>query len=482
MPTPAESSYKTKLFPLLSVMDSRDYTGTYDDLALNCLTEIVKTDEGTQVTLLKRDGSEEIIASTGTGVVRGLYHWNANYKLFVSIGVDIYVYNALNFALITVLTPGFAAGTSKVGFCNYLYEDGTEVIIVTDGTVLATIEADNTVTTSATVAATVGTHVPSPLYYDGYLVLVKSGTGDAYNSDLNDPLVWTAGNFITAEITPDTITDISRLNNYFILFGQGSIEYFYNAGNPTGTPFARNDVFVKLIGLLEGSIVSYGNQLFIVGRKNESVPEVFMLEDFKLEPISTPAIRRWLLTVGETVNGFLLSMNGHDLYVLQSASRCYYYDIATKLWGRLGFQSDSADFPITHSYIIDGLYGQESIFVTSLNNSVLRFNSEIYQDDEIDFHVIFRTKRMDFGTNQNKFMSSLAILADRSPSVGSIDVEYTDNDFMTYSTPRTIDLAQERPNAQQWGRFRSRAFKFTYTSDNPLRIRTVEISYNKGVH
>ena len=77
-------------------------------------------------------------------------------------------------------------------------------------------------------------------------------------------------------------------------------------------------------------------------------------------------------------------------------------------------------------------------------------------------------------------MSSLAILADRSPSVGSIDVEYTDNDFMTYSTPRTINLAQERPNAQQWGRFRARALRFTYTSDDPLRIRSVEVDLNMG--
>lgn len=481
MPTSADSSYITKTFPLLSILDSRDSNGLYDSLALNCLAEIIK-DEGEepQINLLKRDGTEEIIASTGTGVVRGLYHWNSNNRLYVAIGTSIYVYNALDFSLLTTLVPGFALDTTKVGFHDYLYEDGTSVVIATDGTVLIQIEADHTVTASATVAAVVGTHIPTPIYYDGYLLLVKSGTGDCYNSDVDAPLDFTAGNFITAEISPDTVIDIARINNYFVLFGQGSIEYFYDAANPTGTPFARNDVFVKLSGLLQSSLVSYGNQLYIAGRKNEAVPEVYVLEDFKLTTISTPAIRRWLLTVGDTVYGFLLSMNGHDLYVLQGANRCYYYDITTQLWGRLGYQSSTSDFPLTHAYTIDGLYGQESIFATNIDNAIQRFNADVYQDNEEDFSVVFRTKKMDFGTNHNKFMSSLTIWADRAPFVGSIDVETTDNDYVTYSTPRTLNLSHERPNGQQWGRFRNRAFRFTYTEDAPLKIRKIEIDFNMG--
>lgn len=481
MPTPVNSTYETKNFPLLSMLDSRDYTGLYDDVALNCLTEIVKGTEGEQVSILKRDGTEEVIASTGGGIVRGLFHWNGQNKVFVAIGADIYIYNSTDFSLIATKLAAFTLATTAVGFCSYLYEDGTSVVMCTDGTTLNKITTANAIAASGTVAATVGTHVPRPIYYDGYLLLVKSGTGDCYNSDVNDPMTWTSGNFITAEISPDTITDIARINNYFILLGQESIEYFYDNANPTGTPFGRNDVFVKLSGLVSGSVVSYGNQIFIVGRKNEAVPEVFVLEDFKLTPISTPAIRRWLLTVGATVHGFLLSMNGHDLYVLQAASRCYYYDITSQLWGRLSYKSSTSDFPITTAYIIDGVYGQESIFTTSGDNSVQRFNSEVYQDNEVDFSVIFRTRRMNFGTNNNKFMSSMVIWADRAPSVGSIDVQVTDDDYQTYNTARSIDLAHERPNAQQWGRFRTRAFKFTYTEDAPLRIRNIEIDYNTGV-
>lgn len=474
-------SYKTETFPLLSVMDSREYSSVYDDLALNVLTEIVKNGENPQISIIKRDGTEEVIATTGTGVVRGLFHWHAQNKLYVAIGADIRIYNTTDFSLVATLAAAFSLATTKIGFCTYLYEDGTQVVICTNGTTLNRITSANAISSSGTVAATVGTHVPTPIYYDGYLLLVKSGTGDCYNSDLNDPMTWTAGNFITAEINPDTITDIARINNYFVLFGDESIEYFYDAGNPTGTPFARNDVFVKLVGLVDDSIVSYGNQLFMVGRRNASVPEAFVLEDFKITPISTPAIRRWLLTVGTSVQGFMLSMNGHDLYVLRGNSRCYYYDTTTELWGRLSYQGSTTDFPFTYATIITSSYGQESIFSIEADNSIQRFNADVYQDDGVNFSAIFRTKRMSFGTNNNKFMSDIVIWADRAPSVGSIDVQYSDNDYETFSTARTIDLDHERADAPQWGRFRTRSFKFTYTSDNPLRIRTIEVGLNMGV-
>lgn len=481
MPTPTDT-YKTETLPLLSTLDSREGTAAYDDLSVNAITEVIKMGEDTQISIIKRDGTEEIIATTGSGVVRGIFFWHQQNKLFVAIGDDIYIYQAPAFTLAATLTSAFTLATTEVGFCSYLYADGTQVVMCTDGTTLNKITTANAIAASATVAATVGTHVPHPVYYDGYLLLVKSQTGDCYNSDLDDPTTWTAGNFITAEINPDVVIDVSRINNYFILFGTESIEYFYNAGNPTGTPFARHDVFVKLTALVYDSVVNYGNQLFMVGRRNATTAEVFILEDFKMTDISTPAIRRWLLPLGNAIRGYILSMNGHDLYVLRGGGKCYYYDITTKLWGQLSYQGDAADFPITYSAIIGTSPGNASLFSIDTDNSIQRFDADIYQDDGVDFSVVFRTKRMSFGTYSNKFMSGMTVWADRSPSVGSIDVQYSDDDYATWSTAKTIDLDHEKPDASQWGRFRSRAFKFTYTSDNPLRIRTVEISYNEGVH
>jgi hypothetical protein len=482
MPTQVNSTYTTKVIPLLSVYDSREYNNNYDSLAFNLIPEIVKTVDGTEIHMVKRDGSEEIIPSISAVDVRGIFYWSGYNKIFVSIDTNIYIYNASNYALITTLAGAFASATSKVGFCSYLYEDGTSVVMCTDGTTLNKITSANAISSSASVVTTVGTHLPTPLYYDGYLLLVKNGTGDCYNSEVDDPTTWTPGNFITAEISPDIVTNISRINNYFILFGKSSIEYFYDVGNPTGTPFARNDVFVKLTGCNTESIVQHGNQLYLVGNKLNASPEVFMLEDFKLTSISTPAIRRWLLSAGITINGFIVSINGHDLYILQApGSRCYYYDITSQLWGRLGWQSSSDDFPITNTLLTDTGVQTETVFTISGNNALYKFTPILYQDDGVNYKCILRTDPENFGTNNQKFMSSLVVWADRIPSVGSIDIQYTDNDYASYSTARTIILDHERPNAQQWGRFRTRAFKFTYTSDNPLRIRKIETDINIGI-
>ena len=481
MPTPVNSTYTTKVIPLLSIYDSRDASGNYDSLAFNLLPEIYKTADGTEIQMVKRHGTEEVIASISVDSPRGLFYWEGQSKLFVSIDTDIYIYDSTTYTLITTLLAAFATGTSDVGFCEYLYEDGTSCVMCSDGTTLNKITTANAISASSTVAATVGTHLPKPIYYDGYLILAKSNTGDCYNSDPNDPMTWTAGNFITGEINPDTIVDISKINNYFVLFGQSSIEYFYDAGNPTGTPFARNDVFVKHAGLLAESLAQHGNQIYIAGFKVGSLPEVYVLEDFKLTPISTPPIRRWITSIGYTVNGYLISINGHDLYVLQGGGSCFYYDITSQLWGRLGWQDSTSDFPITKVTIITGQLGEESVFAIPDCSAIHRFTPHLYQDTGIDYTCILRTDPENYGTNNNKFMSSLVVWADRSPSVGSIGVQTTDDDYATYSTIRYINLDHERPNAQQWGRFRTRALKLTYTSNDPLRLRRIEADINIGI-
>ena len=74
------------------------------------------------------------------------------------------------------------------------------------------------------------------------------------------------------------------------------------------------------------------------------------------------------------------------------------------------------------------------------------------------------TDKFNFGTNNQKFMLALTIDADRCDNFiasNFINISVTDDDYITYNTPRSLELNQERPNLQQWGRFRNRALKIT---------------------
>lgn len=486
MPTPVNSTYETKPIPLLYDYNARTVPNPnlVDSVMVNMVPEVVRnqiTGEN-EIHIIKRDGGKQVIASTGTGVVRGMFFWKDYSKIFICIGQDCYVYSD-TYVLITTLVNIVPAGTSAVGFTDFLYSTGIATVLITDGTVLSEISATNIVTVCVDPDLPVP-HLPTPKYYDGYLLLVKSTTGDCYNSDLDAPLVWTPGNFITAEIRPDNVSGIAVLNNYFVLFGSQSIEYFYNAGNPTGTPFARNDVFVKLTGLVSTTVSAYGNKLYVVGAKTESIADVYELEDFKLVPIGNPAIRRWLAQALQgVIVGAIISMNGQDFYAINDTDKTYYVALETKLWSQLKWKTTS-DFRLTSQTVLTGGFGQNTIFSTDTDNSICVFDPLTYQDNGVTFPCTLQTNTINYGTNNNKFMSCLTFWADRwdgYSNVGSIDIQYTDDDFKTYSTARTLDLNHERPNLQQWGRFRQRAFKYTYTQNAPLRLKYVETDINMGV-
>jgi hypothetical protein len=77
-------------------------------------------------------------------------------------------------------------------------------------------------------------------------------------------------------------------------------------------------------------------------------------------------------------------------------------------------------------------------------------------------------------------MHRLSILGDRPSSSSSISVSWSDNDYGTFSTARTIDLKQDLASTYQLGSFRQRIFKFTYSDNYPMRIQNIEVDINKG--
>ena len=491
MPAQVDKTYETKVIPLLSVFDSRYYDGVADSLALNFIPEVVKTVDGTDLHMIKRDGAPQVCASVGTDPARGLFYWADYDRYYVSVLKDIYIYDS-NFSLLSHLVNVFTTTANKVGFTSFLYQDDSVKVVATDGTDIVTIDYLHTVSTSAGAQGAptiIGTWIPTPLYIDGMILLAKASSGDCYSSDINDPLTWHSPNFITSEISPDRVLNIAKINNYFIMVGSNSIEYFYDAGNPTGTPFARNDTFVKHTGLLGDTIAQFGNQLFMVGKVTNSMANVFLLEDFKLTPIATPAVRRWLQLGGNSsTRGFILSHSGHDFYVLVSSGvGCLYYDIQEKLWGKFSWKASTSTFNITNALGDTGSFSEGSVFTVSGGNALYQFNSDYSQDggtsftNGTNFSCISRTDPINFGTNNQKTMSSIVIWADRKSVSGVATIDVSDDDYVTWPLTRDITLQHERPNAQQWGRFRNRSFRLTFTQNSPLRVLGLECDINIGV-
>lgn len=477
--TPQQSTYQTKDIKLVFEWESRNTGGTHDNTAINCYYELIKNKEvGDQrVYVTSRDGTVTypyVIPSTN---IRGIYYWEDQNKLYVAYDQSIAVITASTGALVTTLTPGFAAGTGEVGFTEFNYSTNTYKLVVSDGTVLGTIDSSNVVVLCVD-ADLPAPHVPNPVYLDGYIFLVKVGTADIYNSDQDDPLNWVSGEFISAEMLPDTLVKLMKLNNYLVAFGTGSVEYFYDGANATGSPLQRNDTPVKLLGYL-GGIAQWGNKIFFVGNSSTSNPELFMLEDFKIEMLGTPPLRRYLEPYS-SFTGSVISFQGHDFYVLNVGSLTYMVDLESRIWTQLKYKQQT-DFPIKFavSIPISG-YGNTSLFVLTGVATMSTFRSNVFLDDGVDFSPTIITDNEMFDTYRIKFGGRLSIIADRPTTSAYVTVSWTDDDYQTYSTGRTILLNQAYPQLNSLGSFRRRAHKLVHTGNSRFRCQKLEIDINMG--
>ena len=478
--TPGQSTYQTKDIKLLQQWETRDKTNAKDNDTINCFYEVIKnkTTEDKEYYVVSRDGSVTypyVVPSTN---IRGIYYWEDQNKLFVAYDTSIAVITANTGVLVTTIAPGFAAGSTEVGFTEFNYDVGTTKLVVTNGTVLGTIDTANTFVASTDPDLPVP-HVPTPVFLDGYVFLVKSGTADIYNSNLNDPLLYTAGNFITAEMLPDTLVRLERLNNYLIAFGSASIEYFWDAGIATGSPLQRNDTPVKLVGYV-GGIAHWGNKIYFVGNTSTTGPELYVLDDLKIEDLGLPPLRRYLEPFSTGLYGSTFSNGGHDFYALTVGTLTYVVDLETKLWTRFAYKAQT-NFPIKFSLTLPFTgYGNTSLFVLDGVATMSSFRAGVFLDDGVDFSPTVITDPLMFSTYRKKFGGRLSILADRPTNTAYITVYWSDDDYQTWSAGRQVALNQEYPALNALGSFRRRAHKFIHTGNAQMRLQKAEIDVNMG--
>jgi hypothetical protein len=478
------SADRVLLFREMAIRDGS--TAGKDEDYLNVTIESVKkTDVGDKRKfILKRSGTAQILASVASTPIRGMFFWPDQSKLLYCVGRNVYVVN-VNTLSSTTLVNVFASSSGVVGFCEFLYANGDVKICATDGTAvngLVTIDAANTVVACAD--ADLPTHIPSPVFLDGYLFLARSNTAEVWNSLVDNPLSWNPTTFITTEMEADKVTQIIKLNNYLLAFGKETIEYFWDAANAApDSPLQRNDTPIKLTSYIGGAAV-YGNKVFFLGSDAGGQPDVFMLKDFKCESIGTPSISRYLSSATDgTVNwaGNIISAQGHTYYIVTAgASKTFIYDVDTNLWMRWAYQGQST-FDLAQACLVTTSTNATTYFALAANSSAIYyFDKDLYQDSGTNFTCTVVTENNDFDTMNRKNMSRLTIVGDRTPIDANMLLSWSDDDYQTFSTARSINLNQDLASTYQLGSFRQRVFKLQFTANTLMRIQDLEVNINKG--
>lgn len=431
--------------------------------------------------ICKRAGTSLAIPSVVSGLVRGVHYWADKNKLYYAVGSTLYIRN-VSLGTTTTMTSFFGGTVGDVGFADYIYDDGTAKLVISDGTSLYTLDNANTKVT-VTDGDLPSPHDPHIVFLDGYIFLLKTGTGDIYGCEANDPTSWDPTNILSAEIEADSLVRLHKINNYLVGFGKTSIEYFWDAGIATGSPLQRNEAPIKRITYLTG-LAQEQNQTYFVGKDLNGRVCVYKMMDFKCDDVSTLSISRYLNALTSDYHTWyagLVSFFGHCFYVINAGTRTYCLDCSTGIWTRLAFQTGTT-FPLLYSVnITSPLTATLGYFFLNDNTTNLYlFDDTLYQDAGTTFPCVIVTESSDFGTLNRKNMHRLSLYADRPPADADILIQWTDDDYQTYNTGVLCNLTQDLACIYQLGSFRQRSFKLTFTEDALLRLQNMVADINKG--
>ena len=329
-----------------------------DNRMVNLFPEIVP-EGGKEAAFLQRAPGLKVLATVGTGPIRGL--WSYGGLGYVVSGIELYKLNTDW----TSQLLGTVSGTGPVSMA----DNGTQLFIACNGP--SYIYNNNTFVLSAITdpdfegAVSVG-------FLDGFFVFSQPNSQLLWVTDLNNGTSIDGNNSASAEGNPDNIVSLIVDHREVWLFGTQSVEVWYDAGL-AGFPLARIQGAFNEIGCAATySVAKLDNGLFWLGQDARGQGIVYRSNGYNGVRVSTHAIEYAIAQYTDISDAFAYTyqQEGHSFYVLifPTANATWVYDVATQAWHeRAGF--------------VDGQ------FTRHRSNCQMLFNSTIVVGDYQDGRV-----------------------------------------------------------------------------------------------
>jgi len=490
---PQYSTYKQEVikFDATPLYRVGDLSIQRDSQIINMYYERVSQENKTrEVYLKKRPGltttTYSLSKDTAADILRGSYYDANENTWYWAVNDNVYsVSPDVGITVRTVTT--LATSSGKVGFCPFIKADGTRYIVISDGTDLWVDNYAITTCTEVIDPDLPTPHQPCPIYLNGYIFLIKTDTGDIYNSVNDDPTSWEPDEFIQAEIYSDYALKLIKAKNYLVVLGKASVEYFWDAGNATGSPLSRNDSPVRQVGYVSG-LCTVGDTTFFVGQEQGQGLTVFSVNSFKIESISNSVVDRTLQPFNSTQNtkgdatndrdGYCVSIDGRTFYVLVTGQTTWFYDINEKLWYEWkGSDGEGLDIEGVFTMFNGGCYvaiaGQTTMSMLS---------QKVYQDFGSNFTCQYGTEDFTGDTLNWKVLNKIYLSCSKYLSTGTSNaiIDYSIDDWSPDGVvgTRTINVFSNSPFASRLGKFRNISFRITYADNYPFFMSQLILDLN----
>lgn len=127
-------------------------------------------------------------------------------------------------------------------------------------------------------------------------------------------------------------------------------------------------------------------------------------------------------------------------------------------------------FKLTH-YAYCGSDNNLALHVS--NGTVYNFDESFADDDGVPINLLIRTAKIDDGTTTNKVMGKLEVIGNKADT--SLMIRWTNDDYVSYSAFRSVDLNNDRSQLRRCGDFRRRAIELRHVDDVAVQLGSLEI-------
>jgi hypothetical protein len=472
----------TERIPLTQPIESRKGSFAKDSYSSNCFFE--SRDQKREY--VKRPGlvaAKQIVSVTPPAYTPSQGLASFNNKLVAVINNTIYQINPSSSYAVTTLGT-----TSSSTSQSYFVKTFLDTYLFFHNKVTGYLYNQSGSSVSMTTLPT-SPYVSGVVYLDNY-IFIGTTNNRIYNSNVGDPTTWDALSYLSFEQTTDTLVGIAKHLNYLIAFGAVSTQFYYDAGNATGSPLAVASSYTSEIGCATGdSIVATSNTVLWVGATKTNSRSVYLMDGVSPIRVSTASVDRHLEADSlNQVSAYCYTIDGHTLYILtlHDTQKTLVYDLNEKMWYTwTQYSIQSSDQPNPGTY--QESYFRPAFFAT-LNNiaytldddtaTLYYFSSSTYQDNGQPMYCRTVTDIIDNGTTKRKFYGRLEIIGDKTP--GTMYVRHSGDDYNTWSSFRAIDLNADRSQIYLSGADRRRAWEFLVTGNVPLRLDGAEIDFRIG--
>ena len=464
--------------PLFALPQQRQFSTTEDQWFKNCYPEVIAGPADTPFTsVIKRPGFSDSL-TTATAAGRALYGWTQNGSIYAAVGNKIFKDGS-------ALSGTLDDTTGRVDVTEV--RGGTPRLVFRVADKIWTVAADNTMTKQTDADIPTGL-VSGIVNIDGFICVMKGSTNQIFHADVNDPTSWNANSVLTSSLEPDLGVGIAKHLNFVVAFNEWSTEFFFNAGNASGSTLSPVEGIAIRYGCANGDTIFSGeNTVIWLAQGRSGGKSVMMLEGNDLKTISTKPVER---LIDEEANGggngiadayaYGMRIAGHQFYILtlKNTAKTLVCDIRDGTWHEwTSFDGTTETYFTGMDFCEDA---DKKFLLDEDNGKIYNMDIDIHQDSTNDIKVEMLTSRIDFQSTKPKFLYRLGVIGDIQSSSSPITIDWSDDDYNNYATSRTVDMNNTFPRLVALGRFHRRAFRLAHTANTPLRLEGLEMGVEQG--